>query len=68
MLQKREDVEDIASVPDAYVPLIKVKFAGISIDFLFARLGTARIEDSLELGENSILKGLDERDQRSLNG
>lgn len=68
MLKEREDVEDIAGIPDAYVPIMTCTFSGISIDFLFARLGTARIDEDLTLGDSSILKGLDERDQRSLNG
>lgn len=68
MLRKREETSEVASVPEAFVPVIKTKFLGISIDFLFGRLALPRIEDSLQLGDNNLLKNLDERDVRSLGG
>lgn len=68
MLRKREEISEVAPVPEAYVPVIKVKFMNISIDFLFARLALPRVDDSLELSDSNILKNLDERDVRSLGG
>ena len=68
MLRAREEVTEVASVPEAFVPVIKVKFQGISIDFLFGRLALARIEDNLTLQDSNLLKNLDERDVRSLGG
>lgn len=68
MLRKREEISEVAPVPEAFVPVIKVKFMGISIDFLFARLALPRVEDSLELSDSNLLKNLDERDVRSLGG
>lgn len=68
MLRKREEVTEVAPVPEAYVPVIGAKFMGISIDFLFARLALPRIDDSLDLSDTNILKNLDERDVRSLGG
>ena len=47
---------------------IKTKFMGISIDFLFSRIALPRIDDSLELRDDNLLKNLDERDVRSLGG
>ena len=68
LLQARDDVTEVTSVPEAYVPLIKTKFMGISIDFLFSRIALPRIDDSLELRDDNLLKNLDERDVRSLGG
>lgn len=68
MLRERNDVEEVAAVPEAYVPVINTKFMGIKIDFLFARLALARIEDNLVLHDSNLLKNLDERDVRSLGG
>ncbi|KAL9539544.1 hypothetical protein MBANPS3_010198 [Mucor bainieri] len=68
MLKARPEVTEIAAVPDAYVPVIKMHFSGIPIDFICARLAIARVPDDLELADNNILKSLDERCVRSLNG
>lgn len=68
MLRAREEVTDVAGVPEAYVPLIGAKFMGISIDFLFARLALPQIDDNLALQDSNLLKNLDERDVRSLGG
>lgn len=55
-------------VPEAYVPIIKVKISGIAIDFLMARLALSSIPDDLSLRDDNLLKNLDERCIRSLNG
>ncbi|KAI8967549.1 Poly(A) polymerase central domain-containing protein [Mycotypha africana] len=68
MLKERPEVTEIAAVPDAYVPVIKMHFSGIPIDFICARLAVAQVPDDLELADNNILKSLDERCVRSLNG
>ncbi|KAI8081825.1 Poly(A) polymerase central domain-containing protein [Gilbertella persicaria] len=68
MLKARPEVTEIAAVSDAYVPVIKMHFSGIPIDFICARLAIARVPDDLELADNNILKSLDERCVRSLNG
>jgi poly(A) polymerase Pap1 len=58
----------LKSVPDAYVPIIKMKFSGIDIDLLFARLALQSIPDDLQLLDDNLLKNLDERCIRSLGG
>ncbi|PKI83132.1 Pap1p [Malassezia vespertilionis] len=68
LLKEREEISELASVPEAYVPLIKTKFMGISIDFLFSRIALPRIDDALDLKDDNLLKNLDERDVRSLGG
>lgn len=68
LLRKRPEVEELAAVPDAYVPIIKIKFSGISIDLIFARLDIAQVPLNLTLDDKNLLKNIDERDLRSLNG
>ncbi|GAA94903.1 uncharacterized protein L969DRAFT_89839 [Mixia osmundae IAM 14324] len=68
MLRERDDVRDITDIPEAYVPLIKVKFTNVEIDLTFARINRPTVPDDLELGDDNLLKQLDERDVRSLNG
>lgn len=59
----------LQAVPEAYVPVIKMKFSGIDIDLLFASFPKhLTIPDDLELGDNQILKGLDDTCLRSVNG
>lgn len=63
------DVEDLSPVPDAYVPIIKMKLMGVSIDLLFGRLHLEQIPDSLNsLSDDNLLKNLDDKTVRSLNG
>ncbi|KAL0078763.1 Poly(A) polymerase central domain-containing protein [Phycomyces blakesleeanus] len=68
MLKERSEVTGLTAVADAYVPVIKMHFSGIPIDFVCARLNVDQVSDKLELVDNNILKGLDERCVRSLNG
>ncbi|KAG8802114.1 polynucleotide adenylyltransferase [Serendipita sp. 398] len=68
ILKKDEWVEEANPVPEAYVPVIDAKIKGISMDFTFARLALSVIPDDLDLGDDSILKNLDEKCVRSLNG
>ena len=55
-------------VPDAYVPVIKTKISGIPIDLTMARLALSSIPDDLTLQDDNILRNLDDRCVRSLNG
>uniref|UniRef100_A0A3Q3AZZ0 polynucleotide adenylyltransferase n=1 Tax=Kryptolebias marmoratus TaxID=37003 RepID=A0A3Q3AZZ0_KRYMA len=67
-LKLHEEIKDLRAVEDAFVPVIKFKFDGIEIDLLFARLALQSIPDNLDLRGDSILKNLDIRCIRSLNG
>lgn len=55
-------------VPEAYVPVIKAKISGIALDFLMARLALSSIPEDLSLQDDNLLRNLDERCIRSLNG
>ena len=61
-------IEELTPVPDAFVPIIKLELLGISIDLIFARLELNSVPASLTLKDTSLLRGLEERDLRSLNG
>ncbi|KAL2083178.1 hypothetical protein ACEWY4_020951 [Coilia grayii] len=67
-LKQLEEIKDLRAVEDAFVPVIKFNFDGIEIDLLFARLALASIPDNLDLRGDSILRNLDIRCIRSLNG
>ena len=68
LLNAQEGIAETAAVPEAYVPVIKTKFHGVSIDFLFARVPLSRVDDNLELKDDNLLRNIDERDVRSLGG
>ncbi|XP_030071099.1 poly(A) polymerase alpha isoform X1 [Microcaecilia unicolor] len=67
-LKQQEEVRDLRSVEEAFVPVIKLCFDGIEIDILFARLALQTIPEDLDLRDDSLLKNLDIRCIRSLNG
>ncbi|KGG50368.1 poly(A) polymerase [Mitosporidium daphniae] len=73
-LKGMNDVTEITRVPEAYVPIMKLIFDGISvwsfdlIDLLFCRLHLEAIPDNLNLLNNSLLKNLDEKCTLSING
>ncbi|KAK6352900.1 polynucleotide adenylyltransferase, variant 2 [Orbilia brochopaga] len=61
-------IEELAPVPDAFVPIIKFVMSGISIDLIFCRLGIAQVPPDMTLEDKNLLRGLDEKELRSLNG
>ncbi|XP_062857805.1 poly(A) polymerase alpha [Trichomycterus rosablanca] len=67
-LKELEEVRDLRAVEEAFVPVIKLSFDGIEIDILFARLALQTIPENLDLRDDSLLKNLDIRCIRSLNG
>lgn len=68
LLRERPELEEIAPVPDAFVPILKLKFNGISIDLICAKLDIPQVPISLTLKDNNLLRNLDEKDLRALNG
>ncbi|XP_060520044.1 poly(A) polymerase type 3 isoform X2 [Cylas formicarius] len=68
LLKKQSEVTELRSVEEAFVPVIKMSFDGIEIDLLFARLLQKEIPDSMDLRDDNLLKNLDQKCVRSLNG
>lgn len=68
LLKTQPQVKDLRAVEDAFVPVIKMNFDGIEIDLLFARLALKEIPDSFDLRDDILLKNLDQKCVRSLNG
>jgi poly(A) polymerase len=68
LLRKLPDLDEIASVPDAFVPIIKIKISGVSIDLICARLDIPQVPLDMTLDDNNLLRNLDEKDLRALNG
>lgn len=62
------DVKDLRIISEAYVPLMKFSFCEIDIDLLFCRLKVYRVEDDLRMDDTKILKDMDIKDIRSING
>ncbi|XP_011314445.1 poly(A) polymerase type 3 [Fopius arisanus] len=68
LLKKQPEVTDLRAVEEAFVPVIKMNFDGIEIDMLFAKLALKEIPDSMDLRDDILLKNLDQKCVRSLNG
>ncbi|XP_068729674.1 poly(A) polymerase beta-like isoform X2 [Montipora capricornis] len=67
-LKNNEDVKELRAVENAFVPVIKMVFCGIEMDLLFARLALPEVPDDLSLLDENLLKNLDTKCVRSLNG
>ena len=67
-MQQMHDLTEIHAVESSYVPVIKIKLAGISIDLLYAALGSTIVPPDLNINSISILRNTDEQSVRSLNG
>ena len=61
-------IEEMTPVPEAFVPIIKLEYSGISIDLIFASLMVPSVPPEMSLKDNNLLRGLDDRTQRSVNG
>lgn len=61
-------ITGLAVVTDAFVPIIKFEYSGISIDLIFSRVMQTQLPPDLDLRVNSLLRGLDDKELRSLNG
>lgn len=68
ILKKQPEIQKLMVIEEAFVPVIKTEFDGIELDMLFARLSYPTIPDDLDLKDDSILKNLDQKCVRSLNG
>lgn len=68
LLRAKSELEEIAEVPDAYVPIIKIKYAGISLDLICGRLDIPQVPLSLTLDDKNLLRNIDDKDLRALNG
>lgn len=64
-------ITDLTPVPEAFVPIIKFEFSGISIDLIFCTIQTLKqlpSDKGWSLADNNLLRGLSENEVRSLNG
>lgn len=61
-------ISELKPVTEAFVPIIKLEYSDISIDLIFARLLRDSVPTTLDLKDNSLLRGLDEVDLRCVNG
>ncbi|KFD55236.1 hypothetical protein M514_03877 [Trichuris suis] len=68
LLRKQPEVTECLRIEDAFVPVIKMKFDGIELDMLFARLNLKEVHEDQTLDDDNLLLNLDEKCIRSLNG
>ncbi|CAB4015148.1 sodium channel 60E-like, partial [Paramuricea clavata] len=68
ILEENEEVKELRAIKEAFVPVIKMEYCGIEMDLLFARLALAQVPENLDLLDESLLKNLDPKCVKSLNG
>jgi len=68
MLAALPDAAELQPVPDSFVPVIKMKLGGVSIDLLYARLASPAVPATLDVAAASTLRNVDAASVRSLNG
>ncbi|XP_038116716.1 poly(A) polymerase type 3-like [Culex quinquefasciatus] len=68
LLKKQPEVTGSRAVEEALVPVVKMNFDGIKIDLLFARLALKELPHNFDQRDDMLLKNLDPKLVRSLNG
>uniref|UniRef100_A0A8R1HLF3 polynucleotide adenylyltransferase n=1 Tax=Caenorhabditis japonica TaxID=281687 RepID=A0A8R1HLF3_CAEJA len=68
MLNQDPNVTELHAVEEAFVPVMKLKYSGVELDILFARLALKEVPDTQELSDDELLRNLDQESVRSLNG
>ncbi|KAF2665291.1 Poly(A) polymerase [Microthyrium microscopicum] len=61
-------IQSETSVADAYVPIIKLEYLGISIDLIFTSLAQDTVPDNINLKDKTLLRGMNQTDLRCING
>lgn len=68
-MSKTEDITELNPVEDAFVPIIKMEYRGVSIDLIFASLPKlSSIPRDMDTIDKKNLDGLAEQAMRSVNG
>ncbi|ORY13352.1 Poly(A) polymeras-like protein [Clohesyomyces aquaticus] len=68
-LSAAEDITEFVPVREAYVPIIKMVYCGVSIDLIFVSLqACSSVPRDLSLTDKNLLRGLDDTGMRSVNG
>lgn len=68
LLSSQNGIKNLLKIEDAYVPLIKFDFFEIPIDLTFASLQSNFINENINLLDNNILRGMDDKCILSVNG
>jgi len=68
VLKEHPKVTNLVPVPDAAVPIMKMFFDEIDIDFLLAPLELSSIPENLDLMDDMLLRNVDQQTRTTING
>jgi len=68
-LSRNEDISELVPVQEAFVPIIKMEYRGVSLDILFTSMPKmSSIPRDMQTIDKSALKDMEETTVRSVNG
>jgi len=67
-LRRCPAVTELVAVPDARVPLVRMRIRGVEVDLLYARLASAGRPEEVDIADDSVLDGMDEASALSVAG
>lgn len=68
-MKEIKEITELKPVEEAYVPVLKLKFSGVEIDLIFARISLKEIKEEMDnLQDDEYLKNCDKESILSLNG
>lgn len=67
-LKTHKDVSEVIAVPEALVPVIKIKFGTIAFDLVYVPLASEHVSSNLDINDISIIRNVSQDSVTSING
>ncbi|MES1918803.1 hypothetical protein MHBO_000706, partial [Bonamia ostreae] len=68
VLEKHEKVTEFSTAPNAFVPIAKFVYDGVSIDLIYAQTSKMVLDESFDIHDDEVMRAVIPQTIRSLNG